>query len=70
MRKIIKLSREIKSLINGKVYFSSWIEEAICKDVTISKVELNFTAILIDFFFKELESCFIIYMEMQTAKSS
>lgn len=34
------------------------LEEAICKDVTISRVELNFTAILIDFFFKALDSCF------------
>ena len=52
------------------------LEEAICKDVTVSKIELNFTTVLTVFllftffFFKEFDSsCVIIYMDMQKAES-
>lgn len=53
------------------------LEEAICKDVTISKIELNFTTVLtvfllfaFFFFLKKLTALVIIYMDMQRAESS
>ena len=52
------------------------LEEAICKDVTVSKIELNFTTVLTVFllfaffFLKNLTALVIIYMDMQRAESS
>ena len=53
------------------------LEEAICKDGTVSKIEQNFTTVLtvfllfaFFFFFKNLTALVIIYMDMQRAESS